>query len=185
MASDDKKIKTNPASKNEVPSKEKSSSGVDSSKVRLRAPRLLTPHPPAIAGARARSRFLKLIEITGTRFSRRKRSDNSAAFFANITDAFSYSGKPMHFSRGCGTRKKARKKSGPSSFELIVHSAHTAHATARHAGAAALSFFGLSATMASVVIRSPAIDAAFLQRGPHNFDRVEYSLFWASKPYEY
>jgi hypothetical protein len=32
MASDDKKIKTNPASKNEVPSKEKSSSGVDSSK---------------------------------------------------------------------------------------------------------------------------------------------------------
>jgi hypothetical protein len=32
MASDDKKIKTKPASKNEVPSKEKSSSGVDSSK---------------------------------------------------------------------------------------------------------------------------------------------------------
>jgi hypothetical protein len=49
---------------------------------------LLTPHPPAIAGARARNRFLKLIRITGTRFSRRKRIDNSAAFFASITDAF-------------------------------------------------------------------------------------------------
>ena len=49
---------------------------------------MLTPHPPAIAGARARNRFLKLIGITGTRFSRRKRSDNSAPFFASITDAF-------------------------------------------------------------------------------------------------
>jgi hypothetical protein len=32
MASDDKKIKTNPTSKNEVPSKDKSGSGVDTSK---------------------------------------------------------------------------------------------------------------------------------------------------------
>ena len=32
MASDDKKIKTNPASKNEAPSKDKSDSGVDTSK---------------------------------------------------------------------------------------------------------------------------------------------------------
>jgi hypothetical protein len=32
MASDDKTIKTNPASKNEVPSKDKSDSGVDTSK---------------------------------------------------------------------------------------------------------------------------------------------------------
>ena len=32
MASDNKKIKTNPAPKNEVPSKDKSTSGVDTSK---------------------------------------------------------------------------------------------------------------------------------------------------------
>jgi hypothetical protein len=32
MASDDKKIKTNPTSENEVPSKDKSGSGVDASK---------------------------------------------------------------------------------------------------------------------------------------------------------
>ena len=32
MANDDKTIKTNPASKNEVPSQDKSSSGVDTSK---------------------------------------------------------------------------------------------------------------------------------------------------------
>ena len=32
MASDDKKIKTNPAPKNEVPSKDKGTSGVDTSK---------------------------------------------------------------------------------------------------------------------------------------------------------
>ena len=32
MSSDDKKIKTNPAPKNEVPSKDKSTSGVDTSK---------------------------------------------------------------------------------------------------------------------------------------------------------
>src|ERR1700757_3613225 len=45
-----------------------------------RAAGKLPPYPPAIAGARARNRFLKLIRITGTRFSRRKINDKSAAF---------------------------------------------------------------------------------------------------------
>ena len=36
-----------------------------------------------IAGARAKNRFLKLIGITGTRFSRGKRNDNSAVAFAS------------------------------------------------------------------------------------------------------
>ena len=79
MASDDKKIKTDPAAKNEVPSKSKSTSGVDTSKAE--AARLLTPHRPVTAEARARNRFLRLIRITGTRSSQRKRSDNSAAFW--------------------------------------------------------------------------------------------------------
>ena len=58
---------------------------------------------------------------------------------------------------------------------------------------AALSFFGLSATMASVVIRSPAIDAAFCNAARTTLvgsmmplvTRLTYSPFWASKPYEY
>ena len=58
---------------------------------------------------------------------------------------------------------------------------------------APLSFFGLSATMASVVIRSPAIDAAFCSAARTTLvgsmmplvTRLTYSPFWASKPYEY
>jgi hypothetical protein len=69
MSSDDKKIKTSPAPKNEVASKDKSTSSVDTSKVE--GGRLLTLHPPAIAEGRARNRLLKLIRTTGTRFSRR------------------------------------------------------------------------------------------------------------------
>src|ERR1700731_4624958 len=48
---------------------------------RPRAARLLTPY--LTAGARARNRFLKLIGIIGARFSRGKRSDNSAIVFAS------------------------------------------------------------------------------------------------------
>ena len=40
---------------------------------------------------------------------------------------------------------------------------------------APLSFFGLSATMASVVTRSPAIEV-YLQRGSNNFGRVNDAL---------
>jgi hypothetical protein len=112
MASDDKKIKTNPASKNEAPSKDKSDSGVGTP--RLRAPRLLTPHPPTIAGARARNRFLKLIRTIGTRFSRRKRNDNLTPFLpasliyfgsAKPTDACVASAQRQHtgFLGFCGT----------------------------------------------------------------------------------
>ena len=60
---------------------------------RRAAARLLTPHPPAIAGARARNRFLKLIRTTGTRFLRRKGNDNSAAFLLASLIYFC-SGKP-------------------------------------------------------------------------------------------
>jgi hypothetical protein len=85
MASDDKKIKTNPTPKNEVPSKEdKSASGVDTSKAE--DGKIADASPSGYS--RGRNRFLKLIRITGTQFSRRKKSDNSAAFFASITDAF-------------------------------------------------------------------------------------------------
>src|SRR6516162_7073444 len=53
--------------------------------------------------------------------------------------------------------------------------------------------FGLSATMASVVISSPAIDAAFCSADRTTLvgsmmplvTRLMYSPFWASKPYEY
>jgi hypothetical protein len=76
MASDDKKIKTNPAPKNEAPPKNKSTSGVDPSKAEGGG--IAAALPSVIAGARARNRFLKLIGITGTRFSRRKKSDNSS-----------------------------------------------------------------------------------------------------------
>ena len=55
---------------------------------------------------------------------------------------------------------------------------------------APLSFFGLSATMASVVIKSPAIDAAFCRAARTTLvgsmipllTRFTYSPFWASKP---
>ena len=58
---------------------------------------------------------------------------------------------------------------------------------------APLSFFGLSATMASVVIRSPAIDAAFCRAARTTLvgsmmplvTRFTYSPFWASKPKAY
>jgi hypothetical protein len=40
-----------------------------------RAARKLPPYLPVIAEARAKNRFLKLIRITGTRFSQRKESD--------------------------------------------------------------------------------------------------------------
>src|SRR5207302_6520940 len=70
---------------------------------RLRAARSLTPHPPAIAEARAKNRFRKLIRITGTRFSRRKRSDNSASTFCQ--DPFQRPDLPW-----LRHRKKARNK---------------------------------------------------------------------------
>jgi hypothetical protein len=86
MASDDKTIKTNPASKNEVPSKDKSGSGVDTSKAE--GGKIADASPSGYSRARARNRFPKIIRTTGTRFSRRKRNDNLAAFFASITDHF-------------------------------------------------------------------------------------------------
>jgi hypothetical protein len=70
MASEDKKTETSPAPKKEVPRRTRALL------VRLRAPQHLLHRPPPIAGARARSRFLKPTGITGTSFSRRKKSDN-------------------------------------------------------------------------------------------------------------
>ena len=73
--------------------------------------------------------------------------------------------------------------------ELVIHPAHAAHTAPRH-GRRAQSFFGLSATIASVVTRRPATELAsckatlttlagsimpFLIRSP-------YSPVWASKP---
>jgi hypothetical protein len=76
MASDDKKTKTNPVQKDEVPHKKKdevapknkSPSGAD----------LRPTHPQVIVGARAKSRFQKLIRIIGMRFTqgRRRKNDN-------------------------------------------------------------------------------------------------------------
>ena len=64
MASDDKKIKTNFAPENEVPPRKRALPA--QSHPRLTAENWLPPHPPAIAGAKARNPFLKLIGITGT-----------------------------------------------------------------------------------------------------------------------
>ena len=82
MSSDDKKTKTNPVPKNEVAPKKKdeaapknkSTSGADLSKTE--GGEIAENHPQAIAGVRARNRFLKHIRITGTRFTRKRRSDN-------------------------------------------------------------------------------------------------------------
>jgi hypothetical protein len=73
MASDDKKIKPNPVPKKEVPPNDKSASGVDTSKAE--------GGKIADASPSGYSRGEGQIRITGTRFSRRKRSDKSAAFF--------------------------------------------------------------------------------------------------------
>ena len=126
MASDDKKIKTNPAPKNEVPSKDKGTSGVDTSKAE--GAKIADASPSGYSRGEGQKPVCKVIRITGTRFSLRKRSDNSAAFFVSITDVFCF-GKPMRFFRGCGTIKKGPEESGPSSFGfrwgLIVHAAHS------------------------------------------------------------
>jgi hypothetical protein len=60
MASDDKKIKTNPPSKNEAAPKNKSTQKMQA------YPRLRAANRRAIVGARGRNRFPKLIKITGT-----------------------------------------------------------------------------------------------------------------------
>jgi hypothetical protein len=91
MASDDKKIKTNPTSKNEVPSKDKSGSGVDTSKAE--GGKIADASPSGYGRGEGQNRFLKLIRITGTRFSQRKRNDNSAAFLPASLIYFC-SGKP-------------------------------------------------------------------------------------------
>jgi hypothetical protein len=131
---------------------------------------LLTPY--LTVGARAKNRFLKLIGTTGTRFSRRKKSDNrqlllpalmSAApanrvIFAPVFTALDFSFGLVSIPRsgflgwasfaqkklgairprGCGIRKKARKKSRASSLRfwvsLVVHTPHATHTTARHTG---------------------------------------------------
>src|SRR4051812_7109856 len=54
---------------------------------RPRAARLLKPCPPAIAGARARNRSLKLIRIIGTRFSPRKRNNKFGRAFSAASSA--------------------------------------------------------------------------------------------------
>jgi hypothetical protein len=71
MVSDDKK-QTDPGPKNETPPKKKSTSGADSSKAE---------EGGEIAATR--NRFLKLIRITGTPFSRRKKSDKPDLYFQN------------------------------------------------------------------------------------------------------
>ena len=87
MASDDKKIKTNPTPKNEVPSKEdKSTSGVDTSKAE--DGKIADASPSGYSRGEGQKPVSKAYKDTGTQFSRRKKSDNSAAFFASITDAF-------------------------------------------------------------------------------------------------
>ena len=89
MASDDKKTKTSPAPKNETAvkkevvakkkdeglPKDKSTSDADLSKAE--GGEKAADYPQVIAGARVKNRFRKLIKITGTRFTRRrKRNDN-------------------------------------------------------------------------------------------------------------
>jgi hypothetical protein len=113
MASDDKKIKTSPASKNEAPSKDKSDSGVGTSEAE--GAKIADTSPSDYSrGARARNRFLKLIRKIGTRFSRRKRNDNLTPFLpasliyfgsAKPTDACVASAQRQHtgFLGFCGT----------------------------------------------------------------------------------
>ena len=86
MSTDDKKIKTNPAPKNEVPLEDKSTSGVDTSKAE--GGKVADASPSGYSRGEGQKPVSKAIRTTGTRFSPRKRSDNSAAFFASITDAF-------------------------------------------------------------------------------------------------
>ena len=84
MASDDKKIETNPAPKNEVPSKDKSTSGVDISKAE--AGKIADAVPPGYSRGEGQKPVSQLIRITGTRFSRRKRSDNRQPFLPVIAE---------------------------------------------------------------------------------------------------
>ena len=88
MASDDKKTKAILApksetavkkavaekKKDEVQPKDKSPSDVDLTKAE--AARRLPTHPRPIVGARGKSRFRKLIRITGTQFMEKRRNDS-------------------------------------------------------------------------------------------------------------
>jgi hypothetical protein len=64
MASDDKKVKTDPVQENEAPPKSKGASGVDASKAE--GGEIAADSPSGYSRERARNRFLKLIRITGT-----------------------------------------------------------------------------------------------------------------------
>ena len=79
MASDDKKTKTNPAPKNESPSERQERFRCRRSKAE--GGKKADDSSSGYSGARARNRFQKLIRITGTRFSRRKRKDNGFAAY--------------------------------------------------------------------------------------------------------
>ena len=88
MASDDKKTETSPAPENETAAKKeaaakkkdegqpknKITSDADLSKAEGR--RKLPTHLQVIVGAKAKNRFRKLIRITGTRFTRKRRNNN-------------------------------------------------------------------------------------------------------------
>jgi hypothetical protein len=90
MVSGEKKTKTNPEPKNELPSKDKSPSGVDTSNASKdkstsdagtskAAEGGKNADPVSYSRGEGQNRFLRLTEITGTRFSGKRRNDNSAS----------------------------------------------------------------------------------------------------------
>jgi hypothetical protein len=62
--------------------------------LRLRAARKLPTRPPVIVGARAKNRFRKLIRITGTRFTR-KRKRRSGSWINGTGMAVSAARQPL------------------------------------------------------------------------------------------
>jgi len=159
MAGDDKKIKTNPTSKNEVPSKDKSGSGVDTSKAE--GGQIADASPSGYSrgeGQKPVSKAYKdnwnAIFAKNKTIIRRLLLPASLIYFcsAKPTDACLASAQRQHRLsrifwnrqarrpyelltqlsnlgttpkrvehpdlRGCGTRKKARKNPGPSSFPV-------------------------------------------------------------------
>ena len=79
MASDDKKIKTNPASKNEVPLKDKSDSGVDTSKAE--GGKIADASPSGYSRGEGQKPVSKAYKDNWNAiFAKKKRNDNSAAF---------------------------------------------------------------------------------------------------------
>ena len=123
MASDDKKTKTSPAPKNEAAVKKEAAAKKKTrasrrtrarqvqTYPRLRAARKLPTYPQVIVGAKAKNRFRKLIRITGTRFTRRKRNDNSdvAAAFRPRTRSWTF-GKVRRCAFACGHQAKIDRR---------------------------------------------------------------------------